>query len=351
MGRRGGGKTTIREVAAHAGVSVATVSRVLNGTYAAPPATRERVLRAVAELEYVASANARQLAAPSGLIALVVNDITAPFFMTVASGVEEQAAADGRVCLVCSTRGSSARELAMVNLMRRRGAEAVVLVGGTAESPEHLAGLADRAAALRRDGGRLVLCGRAWRGPAAPVLVVDYDVEAGAFAATNHLLSAGHTRVAHLAGPGAYRVAGRRAEGYRRALRAHGLAPDPELLVEGDLTRRQATLAARRLLTETDATAVFAANDLSAAGVFAAARELGRRVPEELSVVGFDDIPLAEDLVPRLTTVHVPQRELGRVAARLALREDTGEAEPVVLGTHVVVRDSVAPPPRLAAAR
>ena len=133
MGRRGGGKTTIREVAAHAGVSVATVSRVLNGTYAAPPATRERVLRAVAELEYVASANARQLAAPSGLIALVVNDITAPFFMTVASGVEEQAAADGRVCLVCSTRGSSARELAMVNLMRRRGAEAVVLVGGTAE--------------------------------------------------------------------------------------------------------------------------------------------------------------------------------------------------------------------------
>lgn len=115
------------------------------------------------------------------------------------------------------------------------------------------------------------------------------------------------------------------------------------------MTRESGYEAACRLLTDTDATAIFCASDMSAAGTIAAARDLGRSVPDDLSVVGFDDIPLAEDLYPRLTTVHVPQQELGRSATRLALhrRPMDPPSRRVVLGSHVVVRQSVAPPARL----
>jgi LacI family transcriptional regulator len=336
-------------VASRAGVSVATVSRILSEAYTAPPATHERVMQAVRDLDYVVNANARTLSTTSGLVAMVVNDITSPFFMNVASGVEEQAVADGRVCLVCSTQGVPERELSVINLMRQRGAEAIILVGGMAETEEHLTQLAAAAEGMDRAGARLVLCARPWKGTKAPVDVVECDMEAGAFAATSHLLSAGHTRVAHLAGPHEFSVAGQRLEGYERALRAHGIKPDPALVAETDMTRESGYEAAGRLLTDTDATAIFCASDMSAAGAIAAARDLGRSVPDELSVVGFDDIPLAEDLYPRLTTVHVPQQELGRSAARLALhrRPTDPPSRRVVLGSHVVVRRSVAPPARL----
>ncbi len=159
-------------------------------------------MQAVQDLDYVVNANARSLNTTSGLVAMVVNDITSPFFMNVASGVEEQAVADGRVCLVCSTQGVPERELSVIDLMRQRGAEAVILVGGMAETEEHLAQLTAAAEGLERAGSRLVLCARPWKGGAkAPVDVVECDMESGAFAATSHLLSAGHTRVAHLAGP------------------------------------------------------------------------------------------------------------------------------------------------------
>ncbi len=348
-GRSSSGRPTIRDVAERAQVSVATVSRILSGSYTAPPETQERVMKAVEALDYVVNANARSLNARSGLVAVVVNDITSPFFMNVASGVEEQAMADGRVCIVCSTQGVPERELSVIELLRARGVEAVILVGGMAEGEQHLGQLAAAAEALDRAGARMVLCGRSWAGPDAPIDVVESDVEGGAFAATNHLLSAGHTRVAHLAGPHEFSVARQRLHGYERALRAYGIEPDPALIASSDMTRETGYAAARTLLTGTDATAVFCANDMSAAGAVAAARDLGRSVPDDVSVVGFDDIPLAEDVYPGLTTVHVPQQELGRSATRLALHRRAGDPprRHVMLGSHIVVRQSVAPPARL----
>ena len=347
--RGSAGRATIRDVAARAEVSVATVSRILSGAYSAPPATHARVMQAVHDLDYVANANGRSPGTASGLVAMLVNDITSPFFMNIASGVEEQAIADGRVCVVCSTQGVPERELSVIDLMCQRGAEAIILVGGMAETEEHLARLAAASERMERAGSRLVLCGRPWKGEKAPVDVVECDMESGAFAATSHLISAGHTRVAHLAGPHEFSVAGQRLAGYERALRAHGMKPDPALVTESDMTRESGYEAARRLLSDTDATAIFCANDMSAAGAIAAARDLGRSVPDDLSVVGFDDIPLAEDLYPRLTTVHVPQQELGRSATRLALhrRRTDPPSRHVVLGSHIVVRQSVAPPVRL----
>lgn len=349
MPRRVRKQPTIRDVASHAGVSIATVSRVLNGSHPTPESTRERVLTAVRDLDYVVNANARSLTISSGMVAMVVNDITSEYFMNIAAGVEEQVVGDGKLCLVCSTQREPIREMSVLDLMRQRGAEAVIIVGGMAESPDHLARLAACAESMHRSGSALVLCGRHWIGPPeSPVYVVQADVESGAFAATTHLLSAGHTRIGHLAGPPEYSSARLRADGYYRALTRYGIPIDPALVRVGAMTRRNGYDNARVLLEQTDVTAIFAANDLAAAGVLAAARELGRRVPEDLSVVGFDDIQLCEDLIPRLTTVHVPQRELGRVAARLATHRDNGTApgEQVILGTHIVVRDSVGPPPR-----
>lgn len=336
-------RATIRDVAARAGVSVATVSRVLSGAYQPPAETRDRVMEAVRELDYVISS--RTQTSLAGTIAVVMNSMTSEFFMNIAAGVEEQAIAAGRVCLVCSTRSDAERELSLIRLLLQRGVDAVILIGGIRETPEHRSRLAKLAGTLQRSGARLVLCGRPWLGsPSAPITVVDHDAEGGGYAATSYLLSAGHRRIAHLGGPHDYVTAERRADGYRRALREFGIEPDPALMSTGGMGRESGYKDGARILAETGATAIFAANDVIAAGALTAARDAGRTVPSDLSLVGFDDVSLAQDLWPPLTTVHVPQRELGREAARRAMypADDESAAEHVTLGTHIVVRQSVA---------
>jgi LacI family transcriptional regulator len=298
-------------------------------------------MQAVRELDYVAGA--RMLTSLSGTIAVLMNNVNSEFFMNIAAGIEEQAVASGRICLFSSTRADPERELAMIDLLRGRGVEAVILAGGIVETSQHRAELAERAVALERSGSHLVLCGRAWTGPDAPIGVVDYDAEEGAFAATSYLLTMGHRQIAHLGGQPDYRTAQLRLRGYERALAEFGVTPDPKLVAKGRIDRGVGYKNARRILQETSATAVFAVNDLVAAGAIAAARDLGRTLPDDLSVVGFDDVSLAQDVFPALTTVHVPQLELGRAAARMAMYEvsDDADAERVVLGAHIVVRDSV----------
>lgn len=336
-------RSTIRDVAARAGVSVATVSRVLSGSYRPPATTRDRVMEAVRDLDYVVTG--RMQNGPTGTIGVVMNSLTSEFFMNVVSGVEEQAIAAGRACLVNSTRSDADRELSMINLLRQRGVEAVILIGGIVESAEHRSKLARLANTLERSGARLVLCGRPWSGPSsAPVTVVDYDAEGGAFAATSYLLSTGHRRIAHLGGQTDYATAEQRLAGYRRALNEFGIEPDPALIFTGGMGRDAGYRDGARVVKETDATAVFATNDVVAAGAMTAAREAGLRIPEDMSFVGFDNGSLAQDVFPPLTTVHVPQQELGREAARRAMYPAGGVAgSRVVLGTHIVVRESVAP--------
>lgn len=338
-------RSTIRDVAARAGVSAATVSRVLSGAYRPPAETHDRIMVAVRELDYVASGRADT--SLSGSIAIVTSNIRSDFYMNVVAGIEEQAVAAGRACLICSTGHDPKRELAVIKRMRQRGVEAVIIVGGLPETEDHRAHLAELATSLRRSGSRLVLCGRSWLGPATtPIAVVDYDAEGGAYAATSYLLSMGHRRIAHLSGPSGYVTTGLRIDGYRRALRDFGVESEPDRIVTAGMGRQDGYVAGHRMLAETDATAVFVASDMAAAGAVAAAREAGRRVPDDLSVVGFDDLILALDVFPALTTVHVPQPELGREAARRAMyaADDDLAAERITLGTHIVVRDSVSTP-------
>jgi LacI family transcriptional regulator len=342
--RRGGEGVTVKDVAAHAGVSPATVSRVLAGDYPVTASTRARVHRAVRELDYVANAQARALkGAGTRMVAFVMDDVTGPSFAYVAKGVEEQATASGRLCLICITHGDPARELAVVEAMREQRADAVILVGGGFLGEAYRERMIHFAHALDKAGSRLVLCGRPPLGDDVPTTVVEYDNEGGAYAMTGYLLSQGHRRIVYLGDVQVNHTTSRdRIKGFTRAYEDYGVAVDPTMIVRGDYTHAAGYAGTKRLLAAgASFTAIFAATDMVAAGVLMALREAGVRVPEDVSVVGYDDIPLAVNVVPALTTVRVPTEELGRTAVRLAL--DAAENQHVVLGTHIVVRSSVAP--------
>jgi LacI family transcriptional regulator len=342
----GARRSTIREVAARAGVSVATVSRILAGNYPASPTTRNRVMRAVKELDYVANIHARALAGnPSKSVAIVLNSVISPHYAHVAQGVQTQAAAEGRLCLIGTTGGDAERELAMVKFMREQHAEAVILVGNVVADEAYRTRMSRYAHALAAVGSRLVLCGRPSLGPDVPAVVVECDYRGGAFAATSHLLSAGHERILFLGRRPGYTTAEARLAGYRNALAAHGVPHDEDLEVDGTFERHEGYRMTKERLAagQQDFTAVFACNDLIASGARQALLERGLAVPDDVSMVGFDDLPPALDL--NLTTVHLPHEELGRIAVRLALEHAARGGDPghVVLGTHLVVRDSVRP--------
>lgn len=339
-------QATVKDVAALAGVSVSTVSRVLGGTYPVATSTRARVLRAMRDLDFVVNAHARALAgARTKTVALMLDDVTGPFHAYIAKGVEQQAATEGRLCLLCTTHGDPQRELAVIELMREQQADAVIVVGGAWEDAEHLERMTHFAHALDRSGSRLVLCGRPPLGPDVPATVVEYDNQNGAFAVTSHLLSAGHREIALLGVVDRMTTTTQRVRGFTEAHSAYGVPYDPRLIVPGVFTRASGYQMTRELLASgRKFTAIFAATDMVASGVLQALREARVRVPEDVSVVGYDDIPLALDLVPALTTVHIPHEELGRTAVRLAVNRDTEPVQHVTLGTHIVVRQSVCPP-------
>ncbi|MEW2522125.1 LacI family DNA-binding transcriptional regulator [Actinacidiphila alni] len=353
----GGGsrRVTIRDVAVRAGVSVATVSRALAGNYPTSAAARAKVLRAVKDLDYVIDGRARALAGTGPkTVAVIMMSVDSYFFAAVAQGVEQEAAARGRLCMVCSHGGDEARELALVQMMREQRAEIVILVGGAVEDEAYRTRLTEYAHGLAAAGSRLVLCGRPAPSPDTPVIVVDYDNEAGAYAAVSHLLSAGHRRILYLGTMPGHSTAEPRVRGYQRALADHGLGPEHQRIAGIGLGRTNGYNAMRDLLADCDGTpdftAVFAGDDLVAAGAMAALRERGLRTPQDISVVGYNNDDVAQDLNPPLTTVNIPSYELGRAAVRLALAEEDaalpGTARGTtqtrhLLGTHIILRESV----------
>ncbi|MGW0928239.1 LacI family DNA-binding transcriptional regulator [Streptomyces sp. NPDC002644] len=355
---------TLSDVANRANVSPATVSRVLNGNYPVAAATRERVLRAVDELDYVLNGPASSLAAAtSDLVGILVNDIADPFFGIMASAAQSEMVgldADGngtgraggeKLAVVCNTGGSPDRELTYLTLLQRQRAAAVLLTGDTVDDPAHSAAVAAKLARLAEGGTRVVLCGRPSPAahPDAVLAALPFDNRGGARALTAHLLELGHRRIGHVAGPAERTTTRHRLEGHREALAAAGLgdAEDHErLTVHGSYDRLSGHRAARELLArEPDLTAIVAANDTVALGVCAALREAGLRIPEDVSVAGFDDLPFSADAVPALTTVRLPLQEAGARAGRLALGREEPPASGVAgIGAELVVRASTAAP-------
>jgi LacI family transcriptional regulator len=352
---------TLSDVANRAKVSPATVSRVLNGNYPVAAATRERVLRAVDELDYVLNGPASALAAAaSDLVGILVNDIADPFFGIMASAAQaEMGCQDGegsgraggeKLAVVCNTGGSPERELTYLTLLLRQRAAAVLLTGDTVDDPGHAAALAAKLAKLAQAGTRVVLCGRPplTAHPEAVHAVLPFDNRGGGRALTAHLLELGHRRIGYVAGPAERTTTRHRIEGHRAALAAAGVDGDGarRLTVHGPYERSTGYEAARELLRrEPGLTAIVAANDTVALGVCAALREAGLRVPDDVSVAGFDDLPFGADAVPALTTVRLPLREAGARAGRLALGTEKPPAGRVAeVAAELVVRASTGAP-------
>lgn len=335
---------TLRDVAKAAGVSPATASRVLSSDYPVAEATRRRVLDAVQRVGYVPPRVSQAASAPR-MVAMVVRDVASPLVSRIARGVEEEASLRGRHCLIATTHGDPARELDVVQtICDHHLIDAIILVGGVVPLPEHEERMRRYTDVLAASGARLVFCGRELTDPKLPALVANYDNAAGAHSITSFLLSRGHRRIAVITGIPDHTATVGRFEGYRQALEDFGVPLDDSLIVRGSQERDAGYAGVCGLIERgTDFTAVFAHNDLVAAGVMAGLRDAGLRVPDDVSVVGFDDIDLAQELTPRLTTVHVPHEELGRAAVRLAVEkpDPRSSAAEVILGTHVVVRDSV----------
>jgi DNA-binding LacI/PurR family transcriptional regulator len=338
---RAKGAVSIRDVAAAAGVSVATVSRVLSPATADVPMrkeTRHRVERAIDELGYRPNDLARALLQHrTAAIGLVVPDISNPYYPPLVRGVEDAASSRGYRVVLCNTDRDPAKISGYLDTLIKTRVDGIVVAGGG------WADVPDRTAVLFTYRTGLVAVGRHLT--AHPSVRVD-NVAASRGAA-EHLIGLGHRRIAFLGGPASSTTVQDRAQGYRDALKVAGLLGPDAAVRYGDFTEECGYALTRELLGETRTpTALLCANDRIAIGAYAAAADAGRRVPHDVTVVGFDDTPIARYVRPTLTTVAIPTYEMGCAAVRLLLAQLEGNTEPgfETMPTRLVVRDSTAPP-------
>ncbi|MGH2356647.1 MAG: LacI family DNA-binding transcriptional regulator [Candidatus Limnocylindria bacterium] len=332
---------TLADVAARSGVSTATVSRVLSGAPAARPETRDRVLSAVRELDYRPSAVARALKRQTTrTIGLLVTDIENPFYPHVVRAVEDAAHARGYAVLLCNAADDPGRELAYLEILLERRVDGIVVASSRA-TRRH-------AALLARAPIPVVLVNSDARGSHLPA--IDTANRRGSRLATRHVLDLGHRVIGHITASPANAAAGVRLAGVRDALRAAALDARNLRVVVGDGHVDGGERAALELLRQRGLTAIVCYNDLTAIGTLRAARSLGRDVPGDVSVVGFDDIDLAAWTDPPLTTVRQQVAEMGRWAVERVARElgggnGSGRPRVVHLAPELVIRGSTAPAP------
>lgn len=334
-------RSTLSDVARQAGVSKSTASRVLSGSRdRVSDRLTARVLEAAARLDYVPNPHARALArSASPAVAVIVHDVGDPYFSELAHGALRVAADRERLVMICTTFRDPEREVAYVAEMRAQRIHAVLVTGTShagLESGGRLAGALD---AYRDEGGRVALMTGGLGYPAAVADNISGGRQAG-----RHLVRLGHRNIGVVAGPESLGAVGDRLAGFRSVVRSAGL---PEAsVVHADFTREGGERAAASLFEQSPGiTAIFALNDLMALGVTRYLVRVGSRVPEDISVVGFDDIPLAADIHPALTTVRVPMKEIGGAAMELALSDHSLDPNELrVFPTELVVRDTTASP-------
>lgn len=325
---------TIRDVAQRAGVSTSTVSHVINGTRFVSPELAERVRTAMAELRYQPNAVARSLRRKETLtLGMVVPDNANPFFAMMARAVEDTCYRQGYSLILTNSEDDLERELANINVLVAKQVDGLILAA---------VGLSSRDLQRVLRQVPTVVVDRELSGIQADMLLVDnFD---GGYQATRHLIALGHRRIGCITGPSVTTPSAERVIGYRRALSEAGLPYDETLVVRGDFQFAGGYEGARALLTLPESpTAIFACNDLMAVGAIAAAAALGRRVPDDLSVVGFDDTILASYVTPALTTVAQPIADIGRLATEMVLQRVQAPNDPPVrrvLPTRLVVRQS-----------
>lgn len=329
---------SIKDVAVRAGVSIGTVSNVLNRPDKVAEATREQVLAAISELGFVRNSSAAQLrAGTSRSLGLIVLDMANPFFHDVAKGVEDAATELGYAVVLCNTDEQATREDRYLQVLEEQRVRGVLITPVEVSS--------ERLDALRRRGTPTVLVDR--HDPRVNSCSVAVDDVVGGELAGAHLMERGHRRIAFFSGPLTLHQCADRLMGLRNAVMAAGADPNEviEVIELPALKARIGYEAARELLDRTAGiTAAFCANDLLALGVLRAAVSTGRRVPGDIAIMGYDDIEFAADAAVPLSSVRQPTVEIGRNAARLLLEEcdhpDTHTHQQVMFKPELVVRES-----------
>lgn len=330
---------TIFDVADEAGVSYSTVSRVINNKDHVSPEKRERVLRAMAQLGYVANVQARSLAGgESRVVGLLVDYLSSSYMDEIIRGIDGALDAENYDLMLYTTHRRKTKESAYVTKLTRRLADGLLLI-----LPRNAAAYLDT---LRQRQFPHVLIDYLSDGQNVPsVSTTNFR---GAYDAMTYLLSLGHRRIGFITGTMEFGCARERLDGYKAALKDAGIPIDPRLVCEGDFMQPQGYLGAQQLLSLSEPpTAIFASNDMMAFGVMEVARERGLRLPGDLSIIGFDDIPQAAHVHPALTTVRQPLEEMGRSAARLLLKyiaQPNAEVERIELPTEFVIRESCQAP-------
>ncbi len=329
--------TTLRDVARRAGVSIATVSYVLNGTRPVSPEVEARVWEAVAALQYRPNRVARGLRRKrTHVLGLIVPDSANPFFAEIARGLEDLSFAHDYSLILCNSDGDPAKEQRYLGVLIEQQVDGIALVSAGA-APAHLA-------ILQQRGIPFVVVDREISGLAADCVLADNFQ--GGYLATWHLLERGHRRIACITGPPDLTSSADRVRGYRHAMAEAGIELLEEWVYRGDFRAESGYHAARfflQLPPSIRPTAIFACNDLMAIGAMRAIGEVGLSIPHDISLVGFDDIILAAYVIPPLTTVAQPTYEMGRMAGELLLSRIQDRTRPParhLLPVRLIVRRS-----------
>ncbi len=327
--------STIKDVANKAGVSTTTVSHAINKTRFVSEDLMKRVQDAIDELNYQPSGFARSLRTKtSGTIGILIPDNTNPFFAEVVRGIEDYYYEHGYSVFLCNSDGSPDKELNYLRLLREKGVDGLILVSA-----------GDNNASLEvLNSGKI------------PKVIIDREIECtntdsvlvdnfkGGFEATRHLLELNHTRIGCITGNNNVSPSGQRVEGYIAALKEADIKIDRELIFQGNFKSESGCEGLKALMSnKKPPTAIFACNDIMAIGALAAARELGYEVPSELSIIGFDDIALSSLVIPKLTTIGQPKRDLGETGAKLLLeriKNTRNQSSRIILDPFLVKRES-----------
>lgn len=325
---------TISDIAKKAGVSISTVSRVLGGTVNVTEAKRQAVLHVVSELNYQPNVFAQGLASGQSMaIGVLTQNFGSPFYDAILQGVVQGLYGTGYFPIFADGQWQPEIEQEAITAMMRRQIDGLIVIGGYLTVEE-----------LNVFGEQIPLIVAARNIDEFEENCIYINNVHGAYLATQHLIELGHRQIAHLSGPADHPDAVQRRQGYIRALEDAGIALVPELFVEGNFRRQSGALAVEMLLSRgVSFSAIFAANDQMAYGTRLALYRRGIRVPEELSLVGYDDEPAAAYMVPPLTTVRQPAIELGLEAARIILARIKDEVTaPLTLKAELIIRESTA---------
>ncbi len=330
-------KVTIQDIAREAATSPSTVSRVLTGSARVTPDKREQIEEVIERLHYRPSHIARSLkTSVTHSIGLLINDITNPFYGSVARGVEEEAARSGYSVILCNTNEDPERELNYLQVLQDKGVDGLIL-GPSGQNTAFLCELAERMPVVQVD--RYTECSR--------LAAVGVDNQAGAYAATRLLIEKGYQHIAVFRWHRAIPTMTQRCEGCERALRDAGRSLDPSFVINiSDMAVESVAQVALEILQSPAAPhAIFALNNQIGLGVLSAIQRLGLKIPADVALVVFDDLPFFRLLNPSISAVSQPAFEMGEQAMRLLLKQMKQPEKPlhevVVLPTQLIVRDSV----------